>query len=100
LDAVLDALQAGPGQRRDALALIQAPRAERRLALLASPNQEADACPVPGDLLRTLRLRRGLSLRAAAAELGVSPSTLSRWERSETVPSGTHLRRLLERLGE
>jgi len=38
-------------------------------------------------LLRKLREQRGESLRAAASELGVAPSHLSRLERGEKSPS-------------
>jgi transcriptional regulator with XRE-family HTH domain len=39
-------------------------------------------------LLRELREERGESLRAAAQQLGVDPSYLSRLERGEKAPSG------------
>ncbi len=39
-------------------------------------------------LLRQLREQRGTTLRAAAEDLGVAPSHLSRWERGEKAPSG------------
>lgn len=45
-----------------------------------------------GDLLR----RRGISLRRLASELGVSPSTLSRWSYGKQVPSPSSCRKLAE----
>ncbi|MDT7695129.1 MAG: hypothetical protein QOI75_4496, partial [Pseudonocardiales bacterium] len=47
-----------------------------------------------GDQLRLLRSRRGLSLRALAAEAGVSATLLSQIERGVTEPSLATLRRL------
>jgi transcriptional regulator with XRE-family HTH domain len=44
-------------------------------------------------LLRQLREKRGQSLRAAASELGVAPSHLSRLERGEKSPSNELRRR-------
>jgi len=44
-------------------------------------------------LLRQLREDRGCSLRAAAQDLGVAPSHLSRWERGEKMPSDDLRRR-------
>ena len=47
-----------------------------------------------GEQLRRLRTRRGLSLRALAAEAGVSATLLSQIERGVTEPSLATLRRL------
>jgi transcriptional regulator with XRE-family HTH domain len=49
-----------------------------------------------GTRLRELRAARGLSLRALAAEIGVSPTLLSQVERGVTEPSLSTLRRLAE----
>ncbi|WP_028920914.1 helix-turn-helix domain-containing protein [Pseudonocardia acaciae] len=53
-----------------------------------------------GDQLRELRTRRGLSLRALAAEAGVSATLLSQVERGVTEPSLSTLRRLAGVFGE
>lgn len=53
-----------------------------------------------GDQLRRLRTRRGLSLRALAAEAGVSATLLSQIERGVTEPSLATLRRLAGVFGE
>jgi transcriptional regulator with XRE-family HTH domain len=101
LDAVLTALTIPPVDRQAALALIDAPRAHRSLARLPSSDAaglEGDQ-PVPGHLLRALRLRRGLSLEALAREVGVDCATVSRWERSLNTPSIDQLDRLLAFLG-
>lgn len=53
-----------------------------------------------GDQLRDLRTRRGLSLRALAAQAGVSATLLSQVERGVTEPSLATLRRLAVVFGE
>ncbi|GAA1314508.1 helix-turn-helix domain-containing protein [Pseudonocardia xinjiangensis] len=53
-----------------------------------------------GDQLRELRTRRGLSLRALAADAGVSATLLSQIERGVTEPSLATLRRLANVFGE
>jgi transcriptional regulator with XRE-family HTH domain len=55
---------------------------------------------VIGDQLRDLRTRRGLSLRALAAEAEVSATLLSQIERGVTEPSLATLRRLAKVFGE
>src|SRR5262249_41997985 len=52
--------------------------------------------PGPGALLRALRRRRGLSLAQTARRLGLHPSSVSRWERSEMLPAAGHLEALLD----
>ncbi|MCQ4207697.1 helix-turn-helix domain-containing protein [Streptomyces longispororuber] len=49
-----------------------------------------------GSRLRTLRRAKGLSLRALAAAVGVSPTLLSQVERGVTEPSLSTLRRLAD----
>ncbi|MFI6435372.1 helix-turn-helix domain-containing protein [Streptomyces sp. NPDC050759] len=53
-----------------------------------------------GTQLRELRSKRGLSLRALAAETGLSPTLLSQVERGVTDPSLATLRRLAAVFGE
>ncbi|GAB3989844.1 XRE family transcriptional regulator [Actinoallomurus acanthiterrae] len=53
-----------------------------------------------GTQLRELRTKRGLSLRALAAEAGLSPTLLSQVERGVTEPSLATLRRLAGVFGE
>lgn len=52
----------------------------------APPNDEE-----LGARIRALRIERGMSLRALAGELGVSPSALSQMERGKMRPSVTRL---------
>lgn len=61
-------------------------------------SQETDA----GSLARRLREAReeaGLSQREVARQLGIAPSTVSRWERGEARPRSDALPRLAEVLG-
>src|SRR3970282_1532273 len=53
-----------------------------------------------GQRVKTLRERRGLSLRALAARSGVSINAISRIERGETSPTVASLRRLAAALGQ
>src|SRR5437016_2875076 len=83
LEALLGALRADPQRKRQALALMDAPRARKRTrALIAQIGERAGIGPMPngGDLLRAMRMRRGLSREAAAERIGVSTRTLRRWE--------------------
>lgn len=89
LKAVLDALRCPEALRLEAFSRIDAPRAlaELRKTLPlppTDPEPEDIWFPSSGDFLRSLRLRRQLSLEQASALLGVQPSTLSRWETSKT----------------
>jgi transcriptional regulator with XRE-family HTH domain len=49
--------------------------------------------------LRLLRLSRGKTLGAVAAEVGVSRRTLMRWEKGKTRPHVDYARRLAEAYG-
>ncbi|MCL6567259.1 MAG: helix-turn-helix domain-containing protein, partial [Acidobacteriia bacterium] len=91
LESVLDALRATPAQQEHALSLIWAPRAVRRMQKQVEAQAAAlglDDVPLPtrGEFLRALRRRRGLSLEQVARRLGVTPSTVSRWEQAKSVP--------------
>lgn len=51
---------------------------------------------------RMIRVQAGLSLAEVAAHVGVSPTTIFRWERSERAPHGeaaVRWMRLLDELG-
>lgn len=103
LEAVLAALGASPEQRQRALSLLRAPRAIRALRRETAPGTAGgaypSAMPAGGDLLRAMRCRRGLTLEQVGAALRVQPSTVSRWERSETVPSAAWRAALFGLLG-
>lgn len=60
-------------------------------------------CPLPqcagnghlGTQVRLHRVHRGLSIRAAACEIGVDPASLARWEKQENEPSPKYRRLLM-----
>lgn len=89
LEAVLDTLQANAGERARAVALITASRAVRvtRLEGQSSEFSNGGQLPCTGDLLRAMRLRRGWSAERLASTLGVTRTTVARWERGQTLPS-------------
>ncbi len=89
LEAVLTALEVSQGQRQEALAHIEAPRAVQRLREVAGESP-----PVRGDLLRAMRLRQGWTQQATATRIGIAQGTLARWERSEDWPSSERLHAL------
>jgi transcriptional regulator with XRE-family HTH domain len=81
-------LHASPEQRYEAFILLDEPRALTAIKqLVGAPEELDEGMPTTGDLWRALRLRRGLEARQVARHLGVSASTVSRWEASlEMVP--------------
>jgi two-component SAPR family response regulator len=52
-----------------------------------------------GERLRTLRKERGLTARELADEIGVSYTTIYRWENGERVPDGFNMGKLMNVLG-
>lgn len=93
----MDALDATEQERWRAWELLDAPRALTRLREMAAHSTQhptAPTMPLAGELLRTLRLRRGWTLEQTASHLQVNPATLSRWERSETWPATEQLHHL------
>jgi transcriptional regulator with XRE-family HTH domain len=91
LDAVLDALDCSDDQRCEAYSRINAPRAVARLRetvppVHPAPDSDVGWFPSSGDLLRSLRLRRGLPLERVAEVLKVRACTVSRWENSRSAP--------------
>ena len=102
LEMALSALGATPEQKTRAAALLDAPRAARKIRsspeLLAGESQ-IGALPSGGDLLRAMRHRRGLRLEQVAVLLDVSGATVSRWEGGRIAPPPERLNLLLEALG-
>jgi len=96
LNALLDALEASQQERQRAWELLNAPRSLRHLreSTQSGAYSRLPAMPVAGELLKSLRLRRGWTLQQTACHLQISPATLSRWERSETWPSTEQLHHL------
>jgi transcriptional regulator with XRE-family HTH domain len=102
LEALLTALRASAKQRGQVLALMDAPRARAQVQdKIFRIAQQTGLGPMPngGDLLRAMRLRRGLPLEAVAARLGVTVRTLRRWERADVWPGMEQLHRLCYALG-
>lgn len=52
-----------------------------------------------GDSLRVRRIAAGWTAQQLAERVGVSKSTLTRWEQGENAPSSDHVRQLAEALG-
>ena len=102
LDALLTALRADPNQKRQALLRLDAPRAKkyvREEIVRIGEHQGIGPMPNGGDLLRSLRMRQGLSLDEAASRLQVTSGTLRRWEKMEVWPALEQLHRICYTLG-
>lgn len=56
--------------------------------------------PQIGKLIRELRLEIGLTQEQFAAELGVTYSSMNRWENGRTQPSPLAMQRISEMLGQ
>lgn len=98
LESLLHSLRASESETLQALSLLQAPRAQKRLQNLHTAKA---GLPLPhsGDLLRMLRIRRGWTQGKAASDLGVNQSTIARWERGESRPEAELLDRICRKLG-
>jgi transcriptional regulator with XRE-family HTH domain len=106
MEAVLTVLQANQQQRQEALASLRSPRTHTLLQeeiarTLRKSRMGASLGPMPrsGDLLRALRLRRGVSLEQLAPRLGVTVRTLRFWEKGEGWPPPLPLQNLCFFLG-
>jgi transcriptional regulator with XRE-family HTH domain len=100
LEAVLNALQASGTERAQALEQLHAPRGVRAMTTATvSLVLPAGAAPIGGELLKAMRQRRGWTLEQVAFHVGVTVSTVSRWERSESWPAAEQLARLCVVLG-
>ncbi len=84
-----------PHDRRAALAAAATAPARRARP---APQQVRDALSPTAAALRQARQRVGLSQAELAEALGIRQSSVSQWERGQTVPSGPHLVRLLGEL--
>lgn len=90
LAALLSVLDVSETQKRQALGLIEAPRAMRQIRQEVTQIAERSGmAPMPhgGDLLRAMRMRRGLSLEDTACRIPISGATLRRWEKMDVWPS-------------
>lgn len=89
-EATLTALGLPTKHFHETLPLLAAPRAVRQL------RKDTGSCapPVGGDLLRAMRMRRGMTQAEVASHLGVPQNAIARWERSETWPDNECLHAL------
>ena len=104
LAAALTALAVGPAERLRLVALVSAPRVLSRVLMAGAGEAGGGAgdtglLPGGGDLLRAMRLRRGLTQADAARSAGISQGRLARWEQSEDWPTDERLHRLCLALG-
>lgn len=107
LECVLSALQVNTSEKRLAYSLIPRPRTHRLDKALLRQSNDSGAnsnsnrsnghtitLPHSGDLIRAMRLRAGKTQTELATELGITPTTLIRWETLRTFPTGENLSRL------
>ncbi len=94
LQSVLQAMGINPQEALYYLSLIKAPRGHQHIKLSA---EAALHPPVfmshPGDLMRAMRVRKGASQQWLATQLGVSLTTIMRWETMRNAPSEQNLER-------
>lgn len=97
LEAVMKVLHVPLKEQRRVWELLGAPRALARLqAMDRAHSALVSHTPMPGELLKAMRLRQGWTLEQTAFHLQVSAPTLSRWERSEIWPSTENLHALCQ----
>ncbi|MBV9470546.1 MAG: transcriptional regulator [Abitibacteriaceae bacterium] len=97
LESLLDTLTATPQERQQALVLLNTPQARAQLRdTLVREGEQKGIGPMPhgGDLLRAMRLRRGIEQEEIARRLGVTVRTVRRWEKLEVWPPLTQLHAL------
>lgn len=90
----LTVLQASPQEERQALEMLERPRAITHIRRSRQQTTTDAFAGVPvgiGDLLRAMRVRHGCTLEQIAALLQCAPRTISRWERGETRPNTNQL---------
>ena len=82
LQAALKALEVSPHEKAGLMAKLATRRGDNIIRNDAEFLQSVAQMPLPGagELLRALRVRKGLPCDAASALLSVSKATLSRWE--------------------
>jgi transcriptional regulator with XRE-family HTH domain len=95
LEGLLNALGVDPNDVLRILLSLDAPRAARAARSIAGDHSVA---PSGGALLKALRRKANLSLSELADSIGVSQSTISRWETSANHPSPQATEALMDRL--
>lgn len=103
LESVLAALEATGPERSQALALLTTRRgihlSRRETHLQNQWREESGPLPGTGDLLQAMRIRHGMTQEQFAVALGISRSTVVRWEATEVFPSDENLDRACGLLG-
>ncbi len=94
LESVLEALNANKKQRLQAFASLESPRAVRKIRELTDFSP-----PFPGDLLRAMRTRIGMTQSELASAISVRQATLAKWESSEDWPETSRLSSICFYLG-
>lgn len=95
LEGLLNALGVDPNDVLRILVSLDAPRAARAARSFVG---EQSVAPSGGALLKVLRRKAKLSLSEVADSIGVSQSTISRWETSTNHPSPQATEALMDRL--
>jgi transcriptional regulator with XRE-family HTH domain len=99
LESLLRALTVGQQDIVRILASLDAPRAAKALRCQVDESLSPLVAPSGGALLRALRSKSRLSVADVAEFLGVSASTVSRWEACASHPSRDQFAKLLTRIG-
>ncbi len=103
LESVLMALEATQAERTEIYALLpdrrRNPLAQKGDGTRPVPTSSLGPLPGSGDLIRTMRMRRGWTQEQFAVELRINRSTIYRWESTRTVPSEDDSARLCSALG-
>lgn len=103
LESVLAALKATVDERAQALARLTTRRgihlARQETQSQNQWREESGPLPGTGDLLQAMRIRQRLTQEQLAIALGISRSTVVRWEASEVFPSDENLERACALLG-
>ena len=94
LESVLEALNADQKQRLQAFASLESPRSVRKIRELTDFSP-----PFPGDLLRAMRMRIGMTQSELASAISVRQATLAKWESSEDWPETSRLSSICFYLG-
>ncbi len=103
LENVLKALEATPSERVEIYALLpdrrRNPLVQQGEGTRNIPASLLGPLPGSGDMIRTMRMRRGWTQEQFADEMRINRSTIFRWESTRTVPSEDDSARLCGVLG-
>jgi len=96
LESVLEVLSATDEERRNLYAVVPLPRLIRHVKQLPDMEIGADLMPPMnlGDLIRALRHRTGRTQEQFATDMGVTSTTVMRWETLRSLPGDGNLDRI------